>query len=163
MRNYLDAPVKPQNPAATGTTATSSTGVSGQADDFTARFRGLGEALVELATEEAKQQTANLKTAGWVRRVRLVHLVTNLIISLVVQGFMVAWLYWEVTHLSSHSNLAPAVAANFMSFAYTSASAYMLGPRTDRKPNIYPSPGGATSAESESVNGDNRAGQGPNS
>jgi hypothetical protein len=161
VRNYLDTPpVKPQDPDATGTAGTSGTGVSAQANDFAARFRGLGEALIELSTEEAKQQTANLKTAGWVRNVRRV---TNLIISLVVQGFMVAWLYWEVTHLSSHSNLAPSIAANVISIGCSSASAYMLIPRTGNKSNIFPIQSGAISAEPERGNGYNQAGQGPSS
>jgi hypothetical protein len=160
VRKFLNEPEKPQDPALTGTSATSSAGVSGQEDDFVARFRGLGEALVELATEETKQQTANLKTVGWVRRVRLV---TNLFISLAVQGLLLVWLHWEVTHISSHSNLAPSIAANIISGAYTGASAYMLIPRTRKKSNVYPGQVGATRAESESVNGNNQAGQGPSS
>lgn len=156
MRTCLETPVKPQVTAAPGTLATggadtSQPSDSGQADDLAVRFRGLGEALIDLAVEEVKQQTATVKKTSQVRRVRLV---SNLVISLVVQGFMLAWLYWEVTHLSSHSNLTPSILANFISGAYAGASTYMLGRRTENNPGTYSSQAGR--AEPESVDGDDR-------
>jgi hypothetical protein len=120
---------------------------SGQEGDLTGQFRGLGEALLALSVEEVKQQTATVKTTSRVRRVRLV---SNLVISLVVQGFMLVWLYWEVTHLSSHSNLTPSILANFISGAYASASTYMLGRRTENTPSIYPSQAGAARTDDPS-------------